>query len=1067
MTTEPSPSAESYPSSWTDIEQILDAAFDAAPEDRSALLQRVCSDPLLRAEIERLLGGKGTTNSFLDEPAAVYAAPLVSRLVEGPLLDSGTILGGYEVVRALGKGATATVYLARDARHHRMVAIKVLHPELATALGPERFLREIEIAATLQHPHILPLFDSGVSDGLLYYVMPHIAGESLRHRLEQADRITRVDAIAIAHQVAAALDYAHRHGVVHRDIKPENILLQDGQAIVADFGIAWAIDAAGAVRSSERSFATGTPAYMSPEQAKGDSRLDGRSDVYSLGCVVYEVLTGQPPFTGPTPRRILERHLTEPIPSLRALCPTIPKAVDGAVRQALAKRPDDRFATAGAFVRALMEAPTELKPLRGSRFRQIAVFLGAFLVAALALRYEVSLTHRSPTPAPPDPRLIAILPFRTSGAAPELTWLQDGMAELLAAKLGGQRELRVADPMMVMNGWQRVTGLGRGRITPDAAFTIARAVGAARVIDGAVAGTPSHLTLTAWLLRSPADRLAAEASVEGPVESLPVLADRLTMRLLSLAAGTEALRLSSISSGSLPALRAYLAGRAAFRRGRLREAFNDFREATLLDSTFALAALELVHTSKWVALNGEEAQWGSRLALAGRERLAPGERALVDAWVRPGTTRPEVMRSWQTATQAYPDQADLWYGLGDFYYHEGALAGLPDPLRMANEAFQRGWALDSARGIDSLASESAPIFAEPLSHMVEIAQVRSDTASVGRLTRLGLAADSTSAQGWYLRWHRALGRGPVAENLFWADSQQVDPETFVLIHRFTAWTNIAPEDYWRSADLMLRRGAFADPPAANLQRRVLALNGGRPHDSAVTGDPDPPGVTYGAPVREALYWGGDTILATQLARRMARFADQVGSRGEAQQRHIQSLCTLAAWRLAHGDVRYAESAAGRLESAVIAGLPPSDSVPVAQAALACAALLEATRASTLRLPNARAALERADSLVRTYYVGQSLGANLMIAQAAEAQGDLGFALRAIRRRAGGYVLLPMWYLSTYLREEGRLAALTGDIPGSIRAYRQYLALRPNPEPSAQAEIDEVRAELANLAGGLH
>jgi hypothetical protein len=537
------------------------------------------------------------------------------------------------------------------------------------------------------------------------------------------------------------------------------------------------------------------------------------------------------------------------------------------------------------------------------------------------------------------------------------------------------------------------------------------------------------------------------------------------VRLLSLAAGTEALRLSSITSGSLPALRAYLTGRAAFRKGRLRKAFNAYREATLLDSTFTLAAVELVHASKWVALNGEEAQRGTRLALAGRERLAPSERALLDAWVRPGWTRPEVLQSWRAATIAYPDRADLWYGLGDFYYHEGFLAGLADPLHLASDAFHHGWALDSARGVDTLGAESAPIVAEPLSHMVEIAQTRGDTKSVERLVRLGLAADSTSAQGWYLRWHRSIIQGLPAERRFWADSERIDPETFALIHRFTAWTGIASEDYRRSADLMLRRGTFVNPPVAELEHRVLALNGGRPHQAAPVDELDPPGALYGLPVREALYWGGDTILAAEAARRMVRSAAQVGSRGKAEESYIRSLCTLATWRLAHGDVRYAETAARRLQRAVIDGLAPGDSVALARYAVLCAALLEATRTTALRLPSARSALERADSLLRIEYVGQSLGGNLVIARAAEAQGDLPFALRAARRRAGGYGLLPMWYLSTFLHEEGRLAALTGDTMGSIRAYQQYLALRPNAEPSAQSEVSHVRAELATLRRG--
>jgi TolB-like protein len=673
---------------------------------------------------------------------------------------------------------------------------------------------------------------------------------------------------------------------------------------------------------------------------------------------------------------------------------------------------------------------------------------------------------QQPLPEPSIVNLVAILPFRIANANPELAWLREGLMDLLAIKLAGEGGLRVAEPRAVLGAWGRAGGSLGQEVTSQAARAIARGLGAGRIIDGAVVGFAGRLTLTASLLDTHDGRTTARASVEGPADSLPMLTDRLTAQLLSLAAGTEARRLASISSGSLPAIRAYLAGRAAFRQGRLREAFNAFREATILDSTFALAALELVHASKWVALNGEEAQRGSRLALAGRERLAPGERALLDAWVSPGYTRPEVIQSWRRATIAYPDRADLWYGLGDVYYHEGTLAGLADPFELAGDAFQRGWALDSASGVDSQSHQRAPIFAEPLSHMLEIAQTRGDTASVGRLVRLGLAADSTSAQGWYLRWHRALAGGLAGARSFWADSQRMDPEALPRIHRFSAWTGIAPQDYLLSADLMLRRRALDDPDAVQFERHVLALNGGRPQEAAreMAGNLDAPGVSIGLPVREALYWDGDTSVAAEAVLRMVPSAVQVAPRGAAQQSHLQSLCTLATWRLAHGDVRYAEMATRQLQRAVVAGLALSDSIAVAQYASLCAALLEATRATALRLPNARSALEQADTAVQISYVGQSLGANLVVARAAEAQGNLPFALRAVRRRAGGYGLLPMWYLSTFLREEGRLAAMTGDIAGSVRAYQQYLALRPNPEPAVKLEVDRVRAELARLAG---
>ncbi|MFO0459270.1 MAG: protein kinase domain-containing protein [Burkholderiales bacterium] len=259
----------------------------------------------------------------------------------------------YRVERELGAGGMATVFLAHDLRHERDVAIKVLHPDLGAALGAERFLSEIKTTARLQHPHILPLLDSGAADGLLYYVMPYVTGETLRARLEREGQLPVADAVRLAREVAAALDFAHRQGVVHRDIKPENILLQDGSALVADFGIALAVQQAGGARMTQTGLSLGTPQYMSPEQATGERTLDARTDVYALGAVTYEMLVGEPPFTGPSIQAIVARLLAEEPRPLVAQRKAVPAHVEAAVLQALEKLPADRFASAAEFGEAL------------------------------------------------------------------------------------------------------------------------------------------------------------------------------------------------------------------------------------------------------------------------------------------------------------------------------------------------------------------------------------------------------------------------------------------------------------------------------------------------------------------------------------------------------------------------------------------------------------------------------------------------------------------------------------------------------------------------------------------
>jgi len=286
-----------------------------------------------------------------------------------PELESrlqAALAGRYRIEGEIGEGGMATVYLAHDLRHDRKVALKVLRPELAAVIGAERFLAEIKLTANLQHPHILPLFDSGEVDGFLYYVMPFIEGESLRDRLRREKQLPIDEAVRLTREVASALDYAHRHGVIHRDVKPENILLHDGSALVADFGIALAASKAG-TRMTETGMSLGTPHYMSPEQAMGEREITARSDVYALGCVLYEMLTGEPPFTGPTAQAVVAKVITERPADLIPRRETVPPQVEAAVLTALAKLPADRFSTVAEFAAALLPGARTVPVRVGSR----------------------------------------------------------------------------------------------------------------------------------------------------------------------------------------------------------------------------------------------------------------------------------------------------------------------------------------------------------------------------------------------------------------------------------------------------------------------------------------------------------------------------------------------------------------------------------------------------------------------------------------------------------------------------------------------------------------------------
>src|SRR5688500_18480188 len=295
----------------------------------------------------------------------------------------------YQIEREIGRGGMATVYLARDVRHRRRVALKLLNAELAESIGAERFLTEIAVTANLQHPNLLPLFDSGEANGQLFYVMPFVPGESLRARLTREKLLPVAEAVHIATAVASALDHAHRQGVIHRDLKPENILLQEGEPLVADFGIALAVTRASADRITRTGLSIGTPQYMSPEQATGDRAIDARTDVYSLAAVLYEMLAGEPPVTGASAQSMIAKLMTETPTHLRVLRSTVSPELDAAVARALSKTPADRFTSAGEFSRALsVKHTTEALPAATPAARRsrlpMALGLAAIVVAAVA-----------------------------------------------------------------------------------------------------------------------------------------------------------------------------------------------------------------------------------------------------------------------------------------------------------------------------------------------------------------------------------------------------------------------------------------------------------------------------------------------------------------------------------------------------------------------------------------------------------------------------------------------------------------------------------------------------------
>ena len=494
------------------------------------------------------------------------------------------LAGRYRIERALGAGGMATVFLARDLKHDRDVALKVLRPELAAVLGAERFLQEIRISAKLDHPHILTLIDSGESEGFVWYVLPYVRGESLRQKLTREKQLSIEEAVRIATQVASALDYAHRQGVIHRDIKPENILLHEGEAVVADFGIALAVREAGGQRFTESGLSLGTPQYMSPEQATGGRELDARADVYSLAAVVYETLAGEPPHTGPTVQVVIAKLLTERPTRIRTVRDTVPEGIDTAVAKALAKVPADRFAGAAEFAAAL--AGPGAGPTAGQRRRRVA--LAASIAGAVALTGIAALWHpwRRPAKAAApvaDVASVAVLPFDNLTGNPGDRYLSDGMTEEVIGQLARVQGLKVISRTST-------EALKGAHLTLR---QIADTLGVRHILEGSVRHEGHRIRVAVDLIDARTDAHVWASSFDRALTGVFAVQEEIARQVADSLVSTVGVRptIGRVARTEHPgAYAAYLRGRyLMYRRTReaLRGALELFQQAIAQDSAFA------------------------------------------------------------------------------------------------------------------------------------------------------------------------------------------------------------------------------------------------------------------------------------------------------------------------------------------------------------------------------------------------------------------------------------------------------------------------------------------------
>jgi tetratricopeptide (TPR) repeat protein len=997
-----------------------------------------------------------------------------------------TALGdAYLIERELGGAGMSRVFVAHEVALDRRVVVKVLPPDLA-GMNVERFRREVSVAAQLQHPHIVPVHAAGALalDGpeggdrgsVPYYTMPFIEGESLRALLARTGPLALGTVMRALHDVADALAYAHERGIVHRDIKPDNILLSGQHAVVLDFGIAKALRSAfgsGDVQSREGGGATGagvaigTPAYMAPEQAAADPAIDHRADIYAFGALAYELLAGRPPFTGRPPHELLAAHVTEPPVPVAELRPDTPPALAALVMHCLEKRPADRpqqavqvrdaldaISTPLASTRAATAATTADAPARRHPLLRGAALL---TLAAGLIAAAVALFFLWPTRPAVDENVVAVAPFRTASGDASLRYLREGMLDLLAAKLTGEGGPRSADPRALLSAWRRAAGSDTAALPRERALQLAETLGAGQLLLGEIdAVGDDRLQLRATLVRVRDGRAQAPVQVEGPTDSLVQLVDQLTAQLLTVGAGEQE-RLAVLTTTSLTALRAYLAGQSLYRHARYREAAQEFERATQLDSGFALAGIGLASASQWFG-DPEALVRGLTIAWQPDARLSARDRALRDAKAGPRFPQPPTLAELLTAKLRYaevaPDRPEAWFEAGDGLFHFGAATGTPDPDARAAAAFRRALALDSA-------------FAPAIEHLLLLDARAGDTSSVRRLSAMYLAIDPKSENADGIRWRTAVALGDEATvEALVRRSGSLHPTSVHTIETVSQLDGVGLEDAERIVSGYSRAQRSTAGGSQRLAQLVSAhdraLNRGRVAEALALARryPSPVGsATLRTRVRDALYGDGDTTAAAQAVQELERSASAPPATGMQRNTQLADRCYVELWRLAHGDTATAARSIAELRAARPASAADSAFTPFARD---CAITLEAVSASLAGRPDAERYVARLDSLARSGpYTGvsQQVG-NLVVARLKERAGDLRGALAAVRRRE--YFYGRVAYLSTFLREEGRLAALTGDREAAITAYRHYVALRATPDPVLRPDVARVRAEIERL-----
>ena len=654
----------------------------------------------------------------------------------------------YDVERELPGGGMSRLFLARDHSLNRQVVIKILPPELTHDVSAARFVRESQVTAQLQHPHVLPILAAGQRGDFLYYIMPFVPGESLRARLRREGRFEVHDAVRILCEIADALAYAHGEGVIHRDIKPENILLEGKHAVLADFGIAHALQAdhTAGHRLTASGMALGTIGYMAPEQAAGERLVDGRADIYALGIVGYEILAGRPPFEATTAQALLVAHLVEEAEPLAHLRPEVPRVVSDAIARAMAKEPGGRWQTAEGFRDALEEGRVPTVQVPGFRLkrssRRAKLVAAGLVVAALAGGGAVAKGTLTSTL---DPNMVAVAPFDVIAPDAETRTLwREGIVDVLARKLDGAGPLRSVSSAVVLKRW-------RGRADAASAASLGQRTGAGLVVYGTVLGVGAdsvELSATLFDVRRGAP-IGIEIERRDETSQMARLADSVSLGLLRELGRIRpigAVRSSSLGSTSMPALKAFLRGEQHYRRTAWDSALAQYELAFSTDTTFALAFRRFGLTRYWQRGGLDSLVTATRLragtfnhGLAPRDSLLLVADSLAAAMTLPDADgrywvhARRLFAALERASRLYRDDPEVWAALGEARHHYGY--GTPVGVSDASvlEAFDRAIALDSA-------------FAPAYIHAIEHALTHHGAAVARRYALAYLALEPTDAE---------------------------------------------------------------------------------------------------------------------------------------------------------------------------------------------------------------------------------------------------------------------------------------------------------------------------------